>query len=374
VLQRLPAGLAVVLDDGDVQPLDLAVDALDLLVEEFQLVVGRIALRVFAPELLRERAVGGPGRQPFGALGDPALAEFALVSLFQLHDDRTQRPERVETFAHLADRLVDVAIGLDRLAQLADSHIVLLEDVIAHELRRRLVVVQCHGIDDRLLQRVRVLLAGGGVRHQMAHVFADVVDCPVTVVDEIPLADGLHDACTDIVPFGREPPLLADLDEVLRREDLADRDKAAEHRLVAVRSSGLDRHADGDRRALALRVGEAERDVGACLLAPPLVLAERTEAVVDDAALGGAAALSLVTGDRVEPLDIAIAAGEHDLGHVKDGRLAGPVLAEHAGVTADLDVLDVEQVPVHHRDVPELHHASSRSCASADERASSCLT
>jgi hypothetical protein len=30
-------------------------------------------------------------------------------------------------------------------------------------------------------------------------------------------------------------------------------------------------------------------------------------------------------------------------------------------VAVDLDVLDVEQVPVHHRDVAEFHHGSSSS-------------
>jgi hypothetical protein len=193
------------------------------------------------------------------------------------------------------------------------------------------------------------------------------------MIDEILLADRLHHARARLVPLGREAPLRPHLDEVLRREDLADRDEAAKHGLVALGLARLDRHADGDRRPLAVGVGEAERNVSARLLAPPLVLAQRAQTIVDHRALGGAAALALVAGDRVEPLQVAVATGEHDLCHVEDRRLARTVLAEHAGVTADLDVLDVEQMPVHHRDVTELHHVSSSSCADG-ERASSCRT
>src|SRR5262249_44684047 len=123
----------------------------------------------------------------------------------------------------------------------------------------------------------------------------------------------------------------------------------------------------------ALGVGEAERDVAARLLAPSLILAQRAQAIVDHRALGGAAALALVAGNRVEPLQVAVAAGKHDLRHVEDRRFARAVLAEHAGVATDLDVLDIEQMPVHHRYVTELHHQSSSSCADG-ERASSCRT
>ena len=39
------------------------------------------------------------------------------------------------------------------------------------------VVVERHGIDDRLLQRIRILLTDDrDMRHQLAHIFADVVD------------------------------------------------------------------------------------------------------------------------------------------------------------------------------------------------------
>src|SRR5262249_57405430 len=117
---------------------------------------------------------------------------------------------------------------------------------------------------------------------------------------------------------------------------------------------------------------EAERDMGARLIAPPLVLAERAKAIVGHRALGGAAALALVAGDRVEPLQVPVATGEHDLRHVENGRFARAILAEHAGMATNLDVLDIEQVPVDHRDVAELHHSSSSSCD--DELASSWRT
>src|SRR5262249_16790495 len=148
----------------------------------------------------------------------------------------------------------------------------------------------------------------------------------------------------------------ARLDEILRGEHAADRNEAGEHGLVALGLAGFDGHADGDRRALAVGVGEAERDIAARLIAPPLVLAQRAQAIIDHRALGGATALALVARDRIEPLQVAVAAGEHDLSHVEDGRFARTILPEYASMAPDLDVLDVEQVPVDHRKVTELHH------------------
>src|SRR5262249_13851711 len=111
--------------------------------------------------------------------------------------------------------------------------------------------------------------------------------------------------------------------------------------------------------ARALLVRKSKADVGACLVALALVLAERSQAVIGDAALRCATALALVAGHRVQALHVAIAAGQDDLRHVEDGRLAGAVLAEHDGMPRDLDILDIEQMPVDHRDVMKLHHSSA---------------
>ncbi len=253
---------------------------LDLCIDVVEHTFRRIALDLRAPLLVPEVAVGGTHDQPFRPLGDPMLTELLLVGAVELGDDRLQRLERVEALAHLADRLVDGAVGLDQFAQLPDPHVVLLEDVVAHELIGGLVVVERHRVDDRLLQRVGVLLAGGAVRQQVPHIFAHVVESAIAIVDEIRLADRLDHPRARIIPFGRKAAFRSRLDEILGGEDAADRDEAGEHGLVALGLAGFDRHADGDRRTLAVGVLEAERDIGAGLIAPPLVLAEGAKAVI----------------------------------------------------------------------------------------------
>src|SRR5207244_8804474 len=121
------------LEDGNAEPLDLRVEPADLLVDVAELLFRRIALEEGAPLLVPEIAVSRAHGEPFRPLADPVLQEFALVGALELGDDRLQYLERIEALAHLADGLVDGAVGLNRLAQLPDPHVVLLEDVVAHE-------------------------------------------------------------------------------------------------------------------------------------------------------------------------------------------------------------------------------------------------
>src|SRR5215469_11353652 len=357
--ERVSASPAVKFSDGHIEPLDLGIDAPDLLLEIIHLRLRHVASFAFAFELLPEFAVRRARGEPFGTLCDPAFTVLAFMRVREFREDVPKRLEGLELLAHLSDRVVDVAIGPDRLAQLAHPHVVLFENVVADELGGGLIMVERHRIDDRLLQRIGVLLTyERGVRYQVAHVLAHKIDCLVAMVDEVVRPDHRHNALAYVVPFGGEAAFLSGLDEILCRKYLAHGDESGEHRLVALGLARLDRHADGDRRALAICIGETERDIGACLLAPALILAERAETIVGDAAFGGAATLALVARHRIQAVDVAVATGERDLRHVEDGGLAGAVLAEYAGVAADLDVLEIEQMPVHHSQMPQLHHAS----------------
>ena len=61
------------------------------------------------------------------------------------------------------------------------------------------------------------------------------------------LVDLIHQrliALAHLVPLGGEAAPRAQLDEIVRLEDLADRDEAGEDCLVALRFPGLDRHSD----------------------------------------------------------------------------------------------------------------------------------
>src|SRR5664279_2062060 len=197
------------------------------------------------------------------------------------------------------------------------------------------------------------------MRNELAHVLADIVDRLVAMIDEILPPDHRNDSIAGVVPFGRKPLAVAQFDEIIRGEDPSRHHEAAEDGFVGFRTPGLDRHADRNRRPLALLIDEAEADVGPGLLALALVLAQRSQAIVDHAPLRGASALAFVARHGVEALHIAVAAGENDLRHVENGRFAGSVFSEHAGMSGQLDVLDIEQVPIDHGDMAQFHHASS---------------
>lgn len=317
--QFFPACLGIVFRDRYRQALDLLVDGFDVLVNEGELGSRRGPLRDLVAQSGPQVAIGRPGGQPVGPSGDPFLAKFRLKRLFQGRKNRSQRLQGVEPLTHLPDRLADVAVGLDRLAQLLDADPAVFEDVIPDELGGGLVMVERHRVHDGLLQRAGVLLAIGRMRHQTAHVFAHVVAGPVSMIDEVLLPDRSDDTGAHVFPLRRELLRAMTLDEVLGGEDRADGDEKREHRLLAVGLPSFESHADRDRRPLLLGILESERDVGACVVASALVFAERAEAVVDDTALGSAAGLSAVASDSVQTQEAPVAAGEHDLSHVQDG-------------------------------------------------------
>src|SRR5262249_3253464 len=109
-------------------------------------------------------------------------------------------------------------------------------------------------------------------------------------------------------------------------------------------------------------------------LASHLLLAERAETIAHYIALGATrAACSAVASDGVETHEIAIGAGEHDLRHIEHRRFARSVLTENADVAADLDVLNIHQLPIDHCAMWKFHHRSVCPLASAAPLASSCF-
>jgi hypothetical protein len=353
----LPTGLGVVLGDRHDQPLDLGFDALELLVEEGKLVPCRLAAADLDVEPALDLAALGARREPLGAFGEPLRKLTTVERGAKGGQHRAQRLQRLELRPHLLDDGVDVAVGQDRFAQVADADRIPFQDQLADEFGRRLVMAERHRVHDSLQERRGVLLAIGQMRQQMPHVFSHVVARPVALVDEVVGSDRRDDPRAHLVPLRRIASALPRLDEILGRQDAADHDEAAKHGLVGFRLARLQREPDADRRPRAFGIDKAQRDIGARLVTPALIIAQHAEAIADHAALGAGAAAP-ISGHRVEPLEVAAAAGEHHLRHVEDRRLAGAVLAEHADMAADLDVLDVEQVPVHHGQMPELLHAA----------------
>ena len=197
-------GLGVMLRDRPDETLDLLLDAVDLFVEELELVACCLALSDLGAQPLPDVTVGGAGRQPFGPLGNPLLARLALERVLECREDGPQRLQRVELLAHLLYGRVDVAVGLDRLAQLADPDRILLQDEPSHEFGRRLVLVQGHRVHDRLLQGGRVLLAIRQVREQVTHVFPYVVAGPVAMIDEIVRPERRDEPRAHVVPLRRD--------------------------------------------------------------------------------------------------------------------------------------------------------------------------
>jgi hypothetical protein len=195
-------------------------------------------------------------------------------------------------------------------------------------------MIKRHRVDDGLLQRVRILLSHDrGMGNQLAHVFTDVVDRLVAMVDEIILSDRRYDSIAGVVPFGWKALAVTHFDEVIRRQDFSRHHEATQDGFVGLRPTGFDRHADRHRGTLALGIGESEAYVGPGLLPLALVFSQRAQTIVHDAPLGGASALSLVARHGVETLHVAISARQNHLSHIEYRGFAGPILPEHAGVS-----------------------------------------
>src|SRR5207253_3872114 len=105
------------------------------------------------------------------------------------------------------------------------------------------------------------------VGNQPAHVFPDIVDRLVAMIDEVLLPDRRDDPVANHVPFRGKPLAIALFDEITGGQDLSRYDEAAKNGFIALGLTRLDRHSDRHRGTLGLGVGESKRDVGSCLLA-----------------------------------------------------------------------------------------------------------
>src|SRR5712664_425281 len=178
----------------------------------------------------------------------------------------------LELLAHRLNRVVDVAVSTDGLAKLANPHIILFENVVPHKLGGGLIVVERHCVDDGLLKGIRVLLSDNRrVRDQTAHIFTDIVDRFVAMVDEVLLSDGRNDPAANGVPLRGKALPFAFFNEVAGGQNLSSYDESAEDSFVAFGSTGFDRQSDGHRRAPAFRVGKSERYVGSGLFTFSLI-------------------------------------------------------------------------------------------------------
>src|SRR5438445_109556 len=84
---------------------------------------GLVHLRRPPGQPRRPSSVRGACRQPARTLGDPLLARSSLMGLGKLIEDPSQSDESLQLLAHDPDRVVDVAVGADRLPELTDLHV-----------------------------------------------------------------------------------------------------------------------------------------------------------------------------------------------------------------------------------------------------------
>ena len=189
-----------------------------------------------------------------------------------------QRPQRVEPPFQLMHILLDVAIALDALAQLADVDVVPGEQEIMHEALDRAHILERQGHDEGADEAIRIAVAPAG--EQLAHIFADMV---ARAVGANELGAG---RCAGLLqPFAHQAPgcrallpAIQMLDQQVGIHSHAGRDIAADHLCILDRGC-LDAQAHAYRRAQAVGIVERQHDVGDGFLAQKFMFVELAEAI-----------------------------------------------------------------------------------------------
>nr|WP_316629475.1 hypothetical protein [uncultured Brevundimonas sp.] len=296
-----------------------------------------------SPQIVIEGASGlNQMRQLLHAAGDLLLPLQRLERIrLQLQASKGRKP-----VLKIMDVLLNLAVALNGVAQLADIDVILFEQIGPDKILDRGDLMKGQGEDKGAGEPVGIgpLSLCENQPHVLAHEIAGL-DLPPQFVP--PCLAGHFEAVAHDRPFGGPQCAVRGLfqeEAGLGANALGD---IATENDSGVARRGLHAKTDRDRRSITSGILERQGDMGDGLIAKRHALVEPPQAI----ALQGAFGTSRSFARRsIVLVKAGGSAGHNGLDQVDEGRLSRPVLTEDCAIADDIQISSRQEMPLDERD------------------------